>query len=99
VLLAPEQAMSEAAMTNARDLVERLRKVLPSQTNREDWDGFDPLIAEAADALDAAQERERGLTEVLELIEVDLDAGDMAPKTRVKLALSRVRAALGDPNA
>jgi hypothetical protein len=46
------------------------------------------------DMADALLEDRRALLAALELIEVDLTAGDMPAKTRVALALDRVRAAL-----
>lgn len=47
-----------------------------------------------ADVTEVVGKRDR-LRTVLQLIEVDLTAGEMPAKTRVALALDRVRAALG----
>jgi hypothetical protein len=58
---------------------------------------FQVLADMVASGLDTIreEERERMLTP-LQLIEVDLTAGDMPAKTRVALALSRVRAIIKD---
>lgn len=56
---------------SAVNIVERLRAALSSTINREDWDGFDPLIAEAADEIErlrASSAREKRMEEALEKI-------------------------------
>lgn len=88
--------------TTQEELVKAAEKVLAGLERRIAESPVDNVpvfdgIAELSDAISRAQAEASAaptMREALELIEVDLTAGDMPAKTRVALALDRTRAAL-----